>query len=94
MKTLAEMPPGEIAVIDNINLDDLTRDYLAAVGIGEEARIRFVKTAPLGSPMEFFGSGGRICLRKKEAANITIKEGEKNEHSAYRPAKLREKPPF
>lgn len=77
MKTLAEMPPGEIAVIDNINLDDLTRDYLAAVGIGEEARIRFVKTAPLGSPMEFFGSGGRICLRKKEAANITIKEGEK-----------------
>jgi len=70
-KTVAEMKPGETAVIAGFS-DDLVSVKLMEMGCLPGVPIRFNFTAPFGDPVCISVSGYELSLRLEEAATITI----------------------
>ena len=70
--TVSAMKTGESAVITAINADGAAAAALASHGIAVGEKIRFVKSAPLGDPVQLGVKGGNVCIRKKDAAVICV----------------------
>lgn len=70
-KSVAEMAPGETAVISGFT-DDLLSNKLLEMGFLPGSLIKFNFKAPLGDPICVSISGYDITLRIEEAAIITI----------------------
>ena len=71
-RSVAQMRAKETAVITAIDAPDADIAELASHGLAIGAELRFVKTAPLGDPIQLRVSGGNICIRKKDAARIRV----------------------
>lgn len=70
-RSVAEMKPGEVAVIAGFT-DEFLSIKLLEMGCLPGAAIRFNFTAPLGDPICISVLGYDLSLRYEEAAAITI----------------------
>ncbi len=73
-KTLDKLEVGKTAVIKSINLKGGLKKRLMDMGITKGEKIKVIKKAPLGDPIEFSVKGYNISLRRSEAKEIEIEE--------------------
>jgi ferrous iron transport protein A len=71
MKSVAEMAPGETAVISGFTDDEIAVKLLE-MGFLPGTAVRFNFTAPLGDPICVTVSGFDLSLRLEEASTISI----------------------
>lgn len=70
-KNVAEMHPGEVAVITGFT-DDAISPKLLEMGFLPGSSVTFNFTAPFGDPVCVSVAGFDLAIRKAEAATITI----------------------
>ena len=72
MQSLNDLNPGETATVAQINgtTDDLS--YLMELGMLKGTVVRFVKTAPLGDPIEVDFRGYHLSIRRENAEKILV----------------------
>lgn len=76
--TLDKLPFGKEAIIANLLPDSAPfRRKLLAMGITPGCKINVIRVAPLGDPLEIKTRGFYLCLRRSEAATISVIEVEK-----------------
>ncbi|HZY79016.1 MAG TPA: FeoA domain-containing protein [Cyclobacteriaceae bacterium] len=73
MKSVADMIPGEVAVISGFINDDFTSKLLE-MGFLPGSSVTFNFSAPLGDPICVSVSGLDLSLRIAEASTISILE--------------------
>jgi ferrous iron transport protein A len=79
-KTLAELKPGELGRIVEIEAAPAIRSRLMDFGFRKGEVVTMIRKAPLADPIEFKLRGGYVSLRKTEASLVGItSEGEINE---------------
>jgi ferrous iron transport protein A len=71
MKSVADMAPGETAVISGFTDDEIAVKLLE-MGFLPGTALRFNFTAPLGDPVCVTVSGFDLSLRLEEASTISI----------------------
>jgi ferrous iron transport protein A len=70
---LASLVPGEQGTVETMKgLPDTTRRRLLEMGVTRGTRLRFVRRAPLGDPIEIHVKGYRLILRNTEARGIFV----------------------
>ncbi len=70
--TLKELPIGGSAVILTVGGKGSLRQHFLDMGLIPGARVKLVKYAPLGDPMELRINGYALTLRLADAAKITV----------------------
>ena len=73
-KTLDKLEIGKTGTIKSINIKGGLKKRLMDMGITKGEKIKAVKKAPLGDPIEFSVKGYNVSLRKSEAKEIEIEE--------------------
>jgi ferrous iron transport protein A len=76
MRTLADLNPGEEAVVVELIAIGLTRERLQDLGIVPGTRIRASLVSPLGDPVAYEVRGAVVALRKPDARAILIENGD------------------
>ena len=74
-KKVHELNPGEKAIL--IGFEETTGPYrrkLLSMGLTRGVEIEFVKSAPLGDPVEIRMRGYSLSLRKAEADILQLRE--------------------
>ena len=74
--TLRELPVGGSAVILSVGGKGALRQHFLDMGLIPGARVKLVKYAPLGDPMELRINGYALTLRLSDAAQIKIEQTE------------------
>lgn len=74
--TLNDLAVGAAAVITEVGGEDSLRLHLLDMGLIPKTSVRVVKVAPLGDPIEIELRGYSLTLRRSDAENITVSEGE------------------
>lgn len=69
---LSELPLGASAQVKDFPKTGATFLRLREMGLLPGTAITFVRTAPLGDPLEFKLRGYHLTLRRSEAAQITV----------------------
>ncbi len=72
MSNLTQMQKGQLARISSILGEDGLHFRLMEIGFIPGRCIEFLRSAPLGDPVEFFLNGSRIALRKADAAQVLV----------------------
>lgn len=76
LKALSQVPVGDSVKVVKVAGEPAFRKRIMDMGITKNAKIRVVKYAPLGDPMEIQVRGYQLSLRKSEADLVqTIAEG-------------------
>ena len=70
--TLRELKPGETGKIDAVGGEGALRQHFLDMGMIPGAEVTFVKTAPMGDPMEFQLHGYELTLRIADAEKISV----------------------
>lgn len=71
--TLNEVPVGGVCVVAKLNGEGKLRRRIMDMGITKGVKIKVVKIAPLGDPMELNVRGYELSIRKNEAESIEVK---------------------
>jgi Fe2+ transport system protein FeoA len=71
--SLSELKPKQNGVVIRIDGDSNFRKRLMDMGVTRGAKIRMIRNAPLGDPIEFEVRGYKITLRKKEIKGVYLK---------------------
>lgn len=71
-KKLSEMIPGEIGTIVSLIERGIDSIKLQEMGILPGTIVRYVRSAPMGGPLQIELLGYQLSLRKVEAANVMI----------------------
>jgi ferrous iron transport protein A len=74
IRTLADLVPGQSAVVLGLSGDPALIQRLYEMGLLEGERVELVARAPLGDPIEIRFGNSRLSLRKAEAAAITVRD--------------------
>lgn len=83
-RTLGHLKIGQSAFVKSVSAsDEPLRRRLLDMGIIPNTKIKIVKRAPMGDPVEIFLRGYCLTLRLEEIENIEI-ESIKNENSTNR----------
>jgi Fe2+ transport system protein FeoA len=72
--TLADMPIGKQARVSRVHGQPALRHRLLEMGMTPGCRVRLVRIAPLGDPLDFELRGYHLSLRRDEARNVVIEE--------------------
>lgn len=73
MKSLADLAVGEVAVVKDLNFDDLAYiKRLQAMGLRLGTEIKVVRKALTGSPIHVKVNTTELAIRQKDAENIHI----------------------
>lgn len=64
----------EAVIVKLLPESTLFRRKLLAMGITPGCKVTVVRSAPFGDPLEIEMRGFFLCLRRKEAATIIVKE--------------------
>ena len=72
--TLADMAVGSHALIARVHGQPALRHRLLEMGMTPGCRIRLVRVAPLGDPLDFELRGYHLSLRREEARHVVIEE--------------------
>lgn len=71
--TLEELSEGKSAVVETVGGEGHLRQHLLDMGIIPGARVKMIRPAPMGDPLEFRIHDYEITLRAEDASRITIK---------------------
>ncbi|MEA4940462.1 MAG: ferrous iron transport protein A [Christensenella sp.] len=77
--TLDELKTGQSATIQAVGGAGALRLRLLNMGLIPRTRITLIKTAPMGDPIEICVRGYELTLRKDDARNIALVEGDQND---------------
>ena len=80
--TLEELSEGKSAVIDTVGGEGHLRQHLLDMGIIPGARVKMIRPAPMGDPLEFRIHDYEITLRAEDASRITITPANDTEAAA------------
>ena len=72
--TLDRLPVGQSAVIRRTGGEGALRLRLLDMGLIPRTRVRLIKVAPMGDPIEIEIRGYELTLRKEDARNIELEE--------------------
>jgi len=74
MKTvpLDHLSPGSEAIIREIDGEVASIRRLMDLGLVPGTSVRFVRSAPLGDPLELLVRGAHLSLRRSEAARVHV----------------------
>jgi len=81
MIPLAHLKPGQSAVVVQLPPDEVLAMRLREMGLLKGTEITFIRSAPLGDPMEFRLRGFELSIRRADAAQVSVEQVE-----AERPA--------
>ncbi|MDO5440362.1 MAG: ferrous iron transport protein B [Erysipelotrichaceae bacterium] len=79
MKKLNELSIGNTGKIVTVLGDGANRQHLLEMGLIPGAKIKLIKFAPLGDPIEFKINGYELTLRKDDASKIEIEDAIEDE---------------
>ncbi|GAB6051559.1 hypothetical protein JCM17960_03790 [Magnetospira thiophila] len=71
-RTLAQLKPGERALVACVTGNDSLKRRLSALGVIRGAEIVVDKAAPLGDPRVYRLMGYMLSLRNQEAAQVQL----------------------
>lgn len=71
---LDELPAGHTGTITAVGGEGMLRCRLLDMGLIPQTKVRVMKIAPMGDPMELLLCGYSLTLRKEDAHNIDIEE--------------------
>lgn len=74
MKTLNDLKPGQIGIIEEIMCKKELRRRIIDMGIIPGTLVIMKRIAPFGDPIQINVRGFNLSIRKSEAQNIKIKE--------------------
>ena len=77
--TLAELSTGQSAVIETVGGKGQLRQHLLDMGIIPGAKVKMIRLAPMGDPIEFRIHDYELTLRANDAARITIRPADDTE---------------
>jgi ferrous iron transport protein A len=69
---LSELKVGEEAKITSVNVTGEIRRRLLDLGVSKGLKIKVIRKAPLGDPIEIFFQGCHLTLRIEEAKYIKV----------------------
>ena len=72
LKKLSELKPGEEGVISKIIGSGIITRRIADMGLIPRTKIKVIRKAPLGDPIEFEVRGYNLSLRKEEADLVLV----------------------
>lgn len=75
--SLAELPAGAHARVIAVTGTGAVARRLMEMGLVPGARVRMIKSAPLGDPLEIRVRGYHLAVRRAEAQTITIVTSDK-----------------
>lgn len=73
MRTAAEMKPGQIAVVVDVDNDHPSSHRILEVGFTPGQEIQYLSGALFNDPMAFTIRGTIVAIRRNEASCILIK---------------------
>jgi ferrous iron transport protein A len=76
LRSLAELEPGDHAVVAEVVGEDATGHRLLDLGLLPGTRVQVIRRAPLGDPSEYELRGYRLCLRRSEARRVRVRTGD------------------
>ena len=71
-KRLSELEPGDVAVIVRIEDSGAVARRIADMGLIPGTKVKVVRKAPLGDPIEFEVRGYNLSLRRNEAELVIV----------------------
>ena len=71
--TLKELLPGQEGTVVSIGEKGPIRRRIMDMGVTPGAKVKVIKVAPLGDPIEVNIRGYELSLRKEEASQIVVK---------------------
>lgn len=71
---LSKLKAGETAIIKEINLQGILRYRLLELGIVENTKVKLIKYAPLGDPIQISIRGYNLAIRKEIASKIKLEK--------------------
>ena len=72
-QTLADLKPGEQAIVTAVGGSDALHRRLLDMGLTPGVTVRLQKTAPMGDPLEIHLRGYELTLRVDDAKTIRIR---------------------
>jgi len=73
MTTLGELKPGARATVDAVDGEDAVVQRLLEMGLVEGTPVEFLRTAPLGDPIEVRVDGRyNLSLRRSDAMLVRV----------------------
>ncbi len=69
---LSELTPGQLATIESFSGDPDRMRRLREMGLLPGTRVKFLRWAPLGDPLEIELRGYKLSLRRHEAELIEV----------------------
>ncbi|MDH3727754.1 MAG: ferrous iron transport protein A [Myxococcales bacterium] len=73
--SLADLPLGQAAEIVSIDCDRVISRRLMEMGLLPGTKVRVVRVAPLGDPIELHVRDYALSVRRAEAARIAVAPG-------------------
>jgi DtxR family Mn-dependent transcriptional regulator len=70
--TLAELQPGQRAVIRRVQGEGTLRRRLMDLGLIAGTPVKMERSAPLGDPLEILVKGTHLSLRREEASSVQV----------------------
>ena len=87
--TLNELEVGKTAVVTRVGGSGALRQHFLDMGILPGARLKLVRYAPLGDPMELRIHSYELSLRLADAANIGVRASAKADATTTRRTRRR-----
>lgn len=72
MITLKDVKPGQTVIVDSVKVTGQARGRFMSMGIMKGARLKVIKVAPLGDPIEVLIKSYNLSFRKAEAEQIIV----------------------
>ncbi len=79
--TLEELEIGKLVVIDSVGGHGSLRQHLLDMGIIPGARVKMIRRAPMGDPIEIRIHDYELTLRTEDAGHITVKPAKDTENA-------------
>ncbi len=89
--TLKELQIGSPAVITNVGGEGALRQHFLDMGVIPGARVKIIKYAPMGDPMELKIHGYQLTLRLDDAAKIDVTPADEYEDDKPEPSRKSKK---
>ena len=74
MLSLNDLLPGDDAIVTEINFTSDDDSYLMELGLMKGTFVRFIKSAPLGDPIEINLRGYNLSIRRSKAKLILVEK--------------------
>ena len=73
--TLAQLPVGKEGVIETVGVEENLRCRFLDMGLIPGTKVKVLKMAPMGDPIQIHLRGYDITIRKEDGEKIVLKEG-------------------